>query len=285
MNGPLPPAAGASRPLPPVAGVIGWPISQSKSPMIHRFWLQKLGLDGDYSRFPVHADNLGAAVRALPALGMRGLNVTAPHKVAIMAHLDDLDDSALAVGAVNTVRVLADGRLGGANTDVAGIMEGAANAGVAGREVIILGSGGAARAAVVAALYMQAGWVTIYARDTAAAGELLRKTGQQGTILPFGGPLPESPKVALLFNATTLGMIGQPPLVFDLAGLPDTATVFDAVYAPLETPLLAAARARGLATVDGLAMLIGQAAMAFEIFFGVAPPRNDDAELRALLIA
>lgn len=266
-----------------VAGVIGSPIAHSKSPLIHRFWLEKLELVGDYSRFEIYPDGLAAAVRALSALGLRGVNVTIPHKVAVMAHLDDLDNSAVAVGAVNTIKVFPDGRIGGANTDMSGIIEGAADAGVTGREVIILGTGGAACAAVAAAFYLEADWVTIVGRDVDRAAELLRHAGQQGTILPWGGPMPESPEAALLFNATSLGMTGQPPLDFDLGFLPATATVFDAVYAPLETQLLRAARARGLATVDGLTMLIGQAAMAFHIFFGFPPPREHDAELRGLL--
>ena len=110
-------------PLPPVAGVIGWPVAHSKSPRIHRFWLHKLGLDGDYSRFPVHPDNLAAAIRSLPALGLRGVNVTIPHKIAVMAHLDAIDASARSLGAVNTVIVRADAGLVGANTDVEGILE------------------------------------------------------------------------------------------------------------------------------------------------------------------
>jgi len=267
----------------PVAGVIGWPIAHSKSPVIHRFWLGKLGIEGEYGRFPVAPGALGAAVRALPSLGMRGVNVTVPHKVAVMEYLDDLDDSARAVGAVNTVRVLEGGRLSGANTDVAGIMEGAAGAGVSGREVVILGSGGAARAAIGAAMGMGASWVTLVARDQAKGLDLLASAGQPGAVLPFGGVMPAFPEAALLFNATSLGMAGQPALAFDVGCLPEGATVFDAVYAPLETGLLAAARAQGLGCVDGLAMLMGQAAAAFEMFFGVAPPREHDAELRGLL--
>lgn len=269
--------------LPPVAGVIGWPVAHSKSPLIHRFWLAKLGLDGDYSRFPVHPDNLGAAIRAIPALGLVGVNVTVPHKVAVMEHLDDIDDSARAVGAVNTVKLLADGRLGGANTDIEGILEPTRHLVLAAREIIIAGTGGAARAALAAAVIAGAGWVTILARDQDKAVALLRSAQQQGTVLPIDGPLPPSPETALFFNATTLGMAGQPPLPVDLGALPPAATVFDAVYAPLETPLLAAARRRGLATIDGLQMLIGQAALAFEIFFGHPAPREHDAELRALL--
>jgi shikimate dehydrogenase len=130
---------------------------------------------------------------------------------------------------------------------------------------------------------MAAGWVTLVARNTQMAAAMLQQAGQPGTVLPWGGPLPASRQVALLFNATSLGMAGQPPLKVDLSMLPDDAVVFDAVYAPLETGLLKAARARGLATIDGLEMLIGQAALAFEIFYGAAAPRAHDAELRALL--
>ncbi len=268
---------------PAVAGVIGWPVKHSKSPLIHRFWLEKLGLDGDYSRFPVAPERLSDFVRALPAMGLRGVNVTVPHKVAVLALLDHVDDTAASVGAANTLKVFADGRIGGANTDIDGIFTACQDRGIAGREVIILGSGGAARAAVGAAVSLQAGWITIIARNPDAGAALLRNAGRQGTVLPFGAPLPPSPEAALLFNATSLGMAGQPPLDFTLDALPDDCTVFDAVYAPLETTLLRVARARGLATIDGLAMLIGQAATAFEIFYGAAAPRQHDERLRELL--
>jgi shikimate dehydrogenase len=270
-------------PLPPVAGVIGWPVAHSKSPLIHRFWLAKLGMDGDYSRFPVAAEHLGTFIRALPAMGLRGVNVTIPHKLAVMPHLDNIDDVARDVGAVNTIKVFPDGRIGGTNTDIDGIYQPLRLHKVKDREAIILGSGGAARAAVIAARSSGASWVTIIARDTDKGLALLKAAFQQGTVLPWGGPVPVSPEAALLFNATSLGMTGQPPLDFDLTVLPDDAVVFDAVYVPLETGLLRAARQRGLATIDGLEMLIGQAALAFEIFFGMVPPRQHDDELRALL--
>ncbi len=269
--------------LPAVAGVIGWPVAHSKSPRIHRFWLEKLGIDGDYSRFPVAPERLADFVRAMPAMGLRGVNVTVPHKVAVLDLLDDIDDTARSVGAANTLKVFPDGRIGGANTDIDGIFTACRDLGIAGREVILLGSGGAARAALGAAVSLQAGWVTIVARNVDAGVALLREAGQPGTVLPFGGPLPPSPEARLLFNATSLGMTGQPPLDFPLDGLPGDCTVFDAVYVPLATPLLQAAAARGLATIDGLTMLIGQAAIAFEIFFGQQPPRQHDDELRGLL--
>jgi len=267
------------RPLPAAAGIFGWPVAQSKSPRIHRFWLGKLGIDGDYSRFPVHPDNLGAAIKALPAIGLRGVNVTMPHKAAVMAHLDDLDASARAVGAVNTVHVTAAGLIGH-NTDVAGIAEPIARLVLAGRPIVILGAGGAARAALVATRNLGA-TVTLVNRSADRAAALLVELGIAGTVLSPAAPLPAA---ALLINATSLGMTGAPPLDIDLAPLANNAHVFDCVYAPLDTPLLQAARARGLATIDGLAMLIGQAATAFTLFYGAPAPRQFDAELRALLV-
>ena len=268
---------------PAVAGVIGWPVKHSKSPLIHRFWLAKLGIDGDYCRFPVAPGRLGEFIRALPAMGLRGVNVTIPHKLAVLPFLDDIDDTAAAVGAVNCIKVFPDGRTRGANTDIAGICAPLAAHPVAGREVIILGSGGAARAALAAAQFLGASLVTIMARDTGKASTMMQKAGEQGKVLPWSGSLPNSPEATLLFNATSLGMDGQPPLNIDLSVLPDDAVVFDAVYVPLETGLLRTARARGLVTIDGLEMLVGQAALAFEMFFGIAPPRQHDGELRTML--
>ena len=265
--------------LPPSAGVIGWPVAHSKSPTIHRFWLGKLGLDGDYSRFPVQPENLGTAIRALPALGLRGVNVTIPHKVAVMAHLDRIDAAAAAVGAVNTVHVTADG-LVGYNTDVAGIAGPIAHLALAGRPVVILGAGGAARAALAVARQLD-GPVTLVNRSADRATALLAEMQVAGTVQAPGVALPAA---ALLINATSLGMTGQPPLDIDLTPLAADACVFDCVYAPLDTPLLQAARARGLTTIDGLSMLIGQAAAAFELFYGAPAPRQFDDALRALLV-
>ena len=266
--------------LPPVAGVIGWPIAHSKSPLIHRFWLGKLGLDGDYSRFPVKPERLGEFLAALPAMGLRGVNVTVPHKLAVIPHLAACSPAAAAVGAVNTIVVRDDASLWGHNTDVAGITEPAASA-IAGRAMLLIGSGGAARAGVAAAKAGNASALWIMARNAAAAQALLDSSGLPGGVIAMETPVPND--IGLLFNATTLGMAGQPALTLDLGPLPTDAVVFDAVYAPLDTPLLAAARARGLTTIDGLAMLIGQAAAAFRLFFGADAPRQHDDELRSLL--
>lgn len=265
---------------PAVAGVIGWPIAHSKSPLIHRFWLEKLDINGDYSRFPVAPQLLGDFVHALPAMGLRGVNVTVPHKLVCMPMLAGLADSARAVGAVNTIVVAEDGRCTGHNTDVLGIL-GPAGAAMRGRRVLVVGSGGAARAGAAAAHRAGAAELWLLARNQTEAGNILAETGLPGGLVPWGDPLPDD--LGLLFNATQLGMVGQPPLSLDLSPLPADAVVFDAVYAPLETGLLAAARARGLMTIDGLAMLIGQAAEAFRLFFGAAPPREHDDDLRKLL--
>lgn len=267
-------------PEPGVAGVIGWPIKHSKSPLIHRFWLAKLGIDGDYSRFPVAPERLGDFIRALPAMGLRGVNVTIPHKVAVMDYLDAVDGQAQAIGAVNTVWLWPNGQIIGSNTDVEGIRGPAWNA-IEGRHMLIVGSGGAARAAVAAANEAGAARISIMARNHDRAGALLDIAQSPAQLLAWDAPLPDD--VGLLFNATSLGMAGQPPLSLDLSPLQHDAVVFDAVYAPLETGLLKAARARGLDTIDGLQMLVGQAALAFMMFFGVNAPRQHDDELRALL--
>ncbi len=294
--------------LPPSAGVIGWPVAHSKSPLIHRFWLAKLGIDGEYGRFPVHPDNLGAAIPALPKLGLRGVNVTVPHKVAVMPHLDRIDDTATRIGAVNTV-VVDNGDIIGFNTDAVGFfapLQGAMDDFPADRIatlITLIGTGGAARAVASALGGME---VTVYGRDPGKAAELADSFGLGGgSAYGSSGDLadlanatwydkiagtPLDDKVdqrynKVIVNATSLGMTGQPALAIDLRPYPDDTVVYDLVYAPLETPLLAAARARGMRTIDGLQMLVGQAAVAFELFFSHPAPRDHDAELRRLLTA
>jgi shikimate dehydrogenase len=279
--------------LPPSAGVIGWPVAHSKSPLIHRFWLEKLGIDGDYGRFPVAPERLGEAVRALPTLGLRGVNVTLPHKEAVVAHLDALSPAAAAMGAVNTV-VVEDGRLVGHNTDGAGFLEPLRP--LLGRPWLlkmarIIGTGGAARA--VARALHEAGFLIVVIGRTLDKARAFRSDfapddEMVATLDDLRRPLDfewtdRSGVLDLVVNATSLGMHGQPELGIDFSHVPPGAIVYDIVYAPLETPLLAGARARGHATLDGLEMLVGQAAQAFELFFGAAPPREHDAELRERL--
>ena len=269
--------------LPPSAGVIGWPVGHSKSPLIHRFWLAKLGLDGDYGRFPVHPDSLGTAIRALPPLGLRGVNVTVPHKVAVMAYLDRVDPVAERIGAVNTV-ITGDGTLTGFNTDAAGFLDplGALVQGF--QTVVVIGAGGAARAVIAAVSDAGVKDIIVVNRSAGKAVALMDEFSALGCTEILHPGLCVTP-CDLLVNATSLGMAGQPPLDIVLDDLDPSTIVYDIVYSPLETPLLAAARAHGMRTIDGLQMLVGQAAAAFELFFGQPAPRQHDAELRALLTA
>ena len=265
------------------AEVIGDPIAHSKSPLIHGFWLDKLGIAGAYRRCHVTAEDLAgyfAERREDPA--WRGCNITIPHKQAALDFVEDRGGIRETIGAINTVFRDADGVLVGTNTDAGGFIAPIADVDLAGLPVTVIGSGGAARAILFALARIGAGPVTLLARNPLKGVALLSHFGLKGEVKPIDAPLAPA---ALLVNASSLGMTGQPPLELDLAPLPDEAIVYDIVYAPLETALLRAAEARGLETVDGLDMLVGQAALAFEIFFNQAPPREHDAELRQLLVS
>ena len=278
------------------AEVIGDPIAQSKSPAIHGFWLEKLGLAGDYGRCLVAPDGLAdylVQVRARP--DWRGCNVTMPHKQTIMPLLDRVDPLAARIGAVNTVVRQADGTLTGYNTDAAGFLEPLAPL-LAEKHYFrmarVLGTGGAARA-IVAALSDHGFVIVLAGRNPSKAQELLDELARGSDhhaidIAHFSDPTDfafddREQCLDLIVNASPLGMAGQPPLAFDFSHAPPGSVVYDIVTHPLETDFLQRARAAGFVTIDGLAMLIGQAAVAFEHFFGVAPPREFDAELRARL--
>lgn len=266
----------------PFADVIGDPIAQSKSPVVHKFWIDALGIDADYRRTHVLPERLADYLAgARDNAAWRGCNVTVPHKIAVMDLVDDPGDVRGTIGAMNTILRQRDGSLIGTNTDAAGFAAPISGIDLAGKPVAVIGAGGAARAVLFALARLGVGPVTLYNRTPLKGAALLSKFGLKGEVKPLGAPLPP---VALLVNTSTLGMTGQPALDVDLAPLPDDAIVYDIVYAPLETDLLAQAHARGLDTVDGLEMLIGQAALAFELFFGGAPPRDRDDELRALLL-
>jgi shikimate dehydrogenase len=268
----------------PYAEVIGDPIRHSKSPLLHGFWLDRLGLDAEYRACHVTPDRLPAyfaARRADPH--WRGCNITLPHKVAALDHVEDRGGVRDGIGAVN-LAVWQEGTLVGTNTDAGGFWAPLADLGVdlGGRPVTVVGAGGAARAILWALARVGAGEVTLLNRTPLKGAALLARFGLKGRALPLSAGVPPS---ALLVNASSLGMAGQPPLELDLSALPADAVVYDAVYAPLETDLLRAARDRGLEVVDGLDMLVGQAALAFELLFGAAPPREHDDELREALVA
>jgi len=256
-----------------VAGVMGWPVGHSRSPILHGFWLDEHQIDGAYIPLPVEPEDFPTAVRGLAALGFAGANVTVPHKESAFALVDQHDEAATKIGAVNTIVVLPDGRLEGRNTDAYGFIANLqhnaplwrADAGPA----VVLGAGGAARAVVHALLKAGAPEVRIVNRSLEKAEALARDLG--GKALPWDKLASTLPDAGLVVNTTSLGMNGYPPLELDVGLLPRTALVSDIVYSPLVTKLLADAQARGLATVDGIGMLLWQAQPAFEAFFGVRP--------------
>lgn len=263
----------------PYAEVIGDPIAHSKSPEIHNFWLETLGIDAEYRACRVAPGELAAHLdhRRVDTL-WRGCNVTVPHKLAALSLAEAADDAANEVGAANTLVPCEKHGVRAHNTDIAGFAESLPD--VVGARAIVIGAGGAARACLVALRNSGIASVTLVNRDVGKAGRLLAELQIAGEALPLDrDPAPSD----CLINASTLGMAGLPDPPDLTARVASGGFVYDVVYAPLETALLAAARDRGLRTIDGLSMLIGQAAVAFELFFGVAAPRQHDAELRGLL--
>ncbi|WP_293880882.1 shikimate dehydrogenase [Sphingomonas sp.] len=265
----------------PYAEVIGSPVAHTKSPIIHNFWLTKLGIKGEYRAIEVTPDALADFIeRRSVDPDWRGCNVTIPHKITVMGHVADPGDVRASIGAMNTITRDRDGLVIGTNTDAAGFYAPIADMDLAGELVAVIGSGGAAHAVLFALARAGVTDVALLARNPLKGAALLARFGLKGSVHNIKATLPP---VALLVNATSLGMTGQPPLKIDLSPLLDDAVVYDLVYAPLQTQLLAAAESRGLATVGGLDMLVGQAAFAFELFFGASPPRDCDDELMALL--
>ena len=267
----------------PYAEVIGDPISHSKSPLIHNFWLKALDIEAEYRKTHVTSEGLAAyflARRADP--DWLGCNVTIPHKIAVMDFTDDPGGVRERIGAMNTIASETGGPLIGTNTDAGGFLQPLLRDKWKGQSAVLIGSGGAARAIVFALASLGVPDITIMARDPERGQALLDRAGTKGRVIGMNDALPAAD---LLVNSTSLGMVGQPELVVDLSPLADGATVYDIVYAPLETQLLKAARDRGFKTLDGLEMLIGQAALAFDIFFDAEAPRELDAELRAMLTA
>ena len=273
---------------PRLAGVIGWPITHSLSPVLHAYWFERYGRAGAYVPLPVPPDRLAAALDGLAALGFAGCNVTLPHKEAVFERVDERDAAALAMRAVNTVLVLPDNRLRGLNTDGAGFLAHlrAERPGLnlAGKRALLLGTGGAARAIARVLLDAGIGRLGLCNRTRARAEALAADLGAEGRVetVPWEAREAALEGLALLVNATSLGMTGRPPLDLALDALPPDAVVDDIVYRPLRTPLLAAARARGNPTVDGLGMLLHQAVPGFAYWGGVTPA-VDAATRRAVL--
>jgi shikimate dehydrogenase len=253
-----------------VAGVTGWPVSHSRSPKLHGFWLERHGIDGAYVPLPIEPANFPAAVRGLMFSGFAGVNVTIPHKVTAFAICDTVDDSARRAGAVNTL-VFADGRIIGSNTDGWGFLENLRANGVdpAAGPALILGAGGSARA--IAAVLLARGVSVTVANRTRARAETLAHELPGLSVIDWHDRDAALAGQALLVNTTSLGMAGNAPLDIDLDRAARGLTVADIVYVPLETPLLAAARARQIRCVEGLGMLLHQAVPGFRSWFGVDP--------------
>jgi shikimate dehydrogenase len=256
------------------ACVIGHPVAHSRSPVIHRYWLDEYKIDGDYVREDVAPEKLASFLATLGERGYVGANVTVPHKAAAYSALDHAEPVAAALKVTNTIW-LENGRLHGTNTDVHGFLshleETLPDWTIQAEQAVVLGAGGAARAAIYALLERNISRIIVVNRTASRAETLAVEFNGRVTTATFD-ELPAWLKDAdLLVNTTSLGMTGQPALEIDLDHLNATAAVYDIVYVPLETPLLAAARMRGLRTVDGLGMLLHQAVPAFERFFGVRP--------------
>jgi shikimate dehydrogenase len=270
----------------PRAGVAGWPIEHSRSPTIHRFWLKQLGIAGSYEKFPVPPGEFRQFATRIGEEGLVGANVTAPYKEAAFNICDRRTDVAEALGAVNTLW-REGGRLWGDNTDVAGFLANLDEATPGWDErkrfAIVIGAGGAARGIIYALVSRGFERIAVVNRTPARAQTLAKHFGDLTIAMPWGDLTTGSSEADLLVNASSLGMVGQPALAVDVSLLPERAVVADAVYAPLRTPLIEAASARGLRAVGGLGMLLHQAAPAFARWFGARPVVT--TALRALVEA
>lgn len=258
-----------------LAGVMGWPVAHSRSPVVHNHWIAEHGLHGAYVLLPVRPAQIDTALRSLPVLGFVGCNLTIPHKVAALALVDRVDLLAQRIGAVNTIVVEADGSLTGRNTDGFGYIQSLlevkpdwrADTGAA----VVLGAGGAARAVIVGLIDSGATDIRLTNRSWAKAHDMAQEFGGPVRAIAWEDRHDALVGAALLVNTTNQGMHGEAALDLRLDHLPTQALVSDIIYVPLETPLLTAARLRGHVTVNGLGMLLNQARPAFAAWFGVQP--------------
>jgi shikimate dehydrogenase len=268
----------------PAACLIGWPAAHSRSPLIHHYWLRKLGIEGGYNIEAVPPEGFAEFVLHLSTHGFVGANVTLPHKERALA-LTKPDDRAGAVGAANTLWY-EGGELRSTNTDIEGFinnLDACAPGWDAATDALVLGAGGSSRAVVFGLLDRGIGRVHLANRTIERARALADQFGANVHPIAWGAVDDLLPRAKLLVNTTSLGMHGQPALELDVGLLSPQAVVADLVYVPLQTPLLAAAQARGLKTADGLGMLLHQAVRGFELWFGQRPEVTP--ELRALVEA
>ena len=273
-----------------LAGIMGWPVAHSRSPLLHGFWLEETGIDGAYVPLPVQPEHIEEALRALPVLGFQGCNLTIPHKQLALAVVDRVEPLARRIGAVNTVIVAPDGKLEARNTDAFGFRENLRETvpdwDPGSGPAVVLGAGGSARAAVASLADAGVAEIRLVNSTISRADALARDLATAATrisIHPWSEVSAVQRDAGLLVNTTSLGMTGQPPLDLNLSQLPVSAPVMDIVYVPLETGLLAAARRRGHAVIDGLGMLLHQGRPGFEAWFGA--PVRVTAGLRAAMVA
>ncbi len=261
------------------ACVIGWPISHSRSPLIHGYWLKQHGIDGSYSRIPVEPENLATFLGGLKEAGFAGCNVTLPHKEQAFDIVQHTDESTRRLGAVNTV-FIRGGEIHGTNTDGEGFLDSLKSKVPAlslnGQRAVVLGAGGAAMAIVNALLLQGMSEVAVVNRSPGKAEQLRLRFGGKVRPVLWQQRADVLDDAALVVNTTSLGMKGQPGLELDLFRLNPQAVVTDIVYTPLRTRLLEDASARGNVTVEGLGMLLHQAVRGFELWFGVRPVVTDE---------
>ena len=268
------------------AGVIGYPVHHSKSPLIHNYWLKKYNIDAVYDAFEIKSEELPAFTAGLVENGFSGINVTVPHKVGVMSLMNELSVEAQKAGAVNTVVVRSDGTLFGHNTDgfgfLANLIENKPDFDVKKFPAVVLGTGGAARGVCAALILAGVPEIRLVYRTKEKAENLAQSVGGNFRLIEWSKKESALYEAGLLANATTLGMNGFDPLEIDLRNLSENAVVADLVYAPLKTELLKRAQQKGCRTADGLGMLLHQARPAFRAWFGMMPEITP--ELRELVL-
>ena len=265
-----------------LAGVMGWPVMHSRSPMLHNHWFRQYDLAGSYVPLAIRPEDLGAALRALHPLGFAGVNLTIPHKQQALTIVDEVDTVARSIGAISCVAVRPDGSLAGTNNDCWGFIENLrqeqpgwrADAG----PIVVIGAGGGSRAVCYGLAQEGAREIRLVNRTFARARGIADEFGAPITAVPWEQRADALEGASMVVNTTSLGMVGQPELDISLDKLPASAVAADIVYIPLETPFLAAARRRGNRTVNGLGMLLNQGRPAWKAWFGLEP--DVTAELR-----
>ncbi|HSG63407.1 MAG TPA: shikimate dehydrogenase [Gammaproteobacteria bacterium] len=258
-----------------LAAVMGWPVMHSRSPLMHNYWFGQLGLAGSYVPLAIEPGKLEPALRALHPLGFAGCNLTIPHKEDAMAIVDEVDEVARAIGAISCVVVRADGSLFGTNNDWRGFIDNLKQEQPGWRAdtgpIAVIGAGGGSRAVCYGLLREGAPEIRLVNRTQARAEAIAAELGGPITVLPWSARHDALDGVAMVVNATSQGMAGQPPLALKLDRLPRDALAADIIYIPLETPFLAAARTRGNRTANGLGMLLHQGRPAWRLWFGLEP--------------